>query len=423
MLPSASSVRRTAEMLGSPQTIAALRRVVTLLTAYVGTALGVVGTIYLVRAHTDTTTLAAVIAALFMIQLTAGLEPGTVRALLLGKESPADIDIHLILRTSIAKALIASPAVFAIWWFIWTDVSSPVGLAAIAPVLTTIGFITSETRSLYEARGRYARGIWSKQGSVLVGIVLTAVVCLAGGSVMLAIILSQAGRIVYLVPFLVDLSGGSRPAAVMGRSFVTLLRQRHWQPLAGISILSAVSGSLDRLVVLRFLSPDDGATYIVLFEFLSKYWLLSYVLAPIMFAKRASDNEPDPFRTWTSRALLAGGVAFVAGVCLAPAVIPVIVTKILGAAVRIDIVLPIALAIAVNAFCQLLTADLQGKGLAHRVIILQAALLAGSIPLFFGLGLMCGLQGIGIAWLVRASVEYILLRWLEHHFDTSCPRA
>lgn len=412
----ARSLGETAQAIASPRTVAVFNRVATLLVAYLSTALGIVGTIYILRGRTDGDTLAAVMAALFMIQLTAGLEPGTVRGLLLRKEKPADISVLLVVRTATAKAMVAAPAVFGVWWFVWADVPSLAWLVALAPALTAIGFITSDARSLYEAQGRYALGIWSKQGSVLVGMLLIAVVCLAGGSGMLAITLSQIGRVLFLLPFLFNLAGSSQRHEGKGRSVAMLLRQSQWQPLAGISVLSAVSGSLDRVVVLRYLSPDESATYIVLFEFISKYWLLAYLLAPIMFARRASNASPDQFRQRAGMILLLGGVGFVACAIIAPPLFPAIAAKLLGATTPNMIVVMLAVVVAINSFSQLLTADLQGFGQAHRVIVLQAALLAGSIPLFFGLGKAWGLEGVGIAWLVRTITEYTLLWWMERRF-------
>lgn len=409
------SLRLAVTALTSPLSFASINRVANLLIAYVSTAVGIIATIYLLRESTDGTTLAAAMSTLFIIQLTAGLEPGTVRGLLLRKEKPEDIPIALVLRVSTAKAIIASVAVFGIWWFLWPTAPSLLWLAAISPVITATGFITSDVRSLYEARGRYATGMWSKQGSILIGMFVLSVTCLAGGSVMLAITLSQAARVLLLLPFLSGLAPSTH-GTLTGRSVATLLRQTQWQPLAGISLLGALSGSLDRMVVLRYMPPVESAAYLVLYELITKYWLLPYLLAPIMFARRASDVAPDRFRQQSEAILIAGGIALVVSAAVAVTSFPVAIEKFLGSLVSHELVVLMAIAVAINSMAQLLTLDLQGLGRAHQVVVLQAVLLVGSIPLFFGFGLCFGLIGIGIAWLIRTITEYLILRQMDRKF-------
>lgn len=414
----ARSVANTARMLVSPRAFVALNRVATLLVAYLSTALGIVATIYVMRRYTDAQTLTATMATLFLIQLTAGLEPATVRGLLLRKIAPFDIHIPAVVRATLVKATITSPVIFGIWLFTWPNVPSLAFLALLSPIMTAIGFITSDTRSLYEARGHYTYGMWAKQGSVMLGMFLIAAISLAGGSVLLAIALSLLGRALFVIPFLVNLARETTTRDPLNDSddngLAGILRHKEWRPLAGTSILSALSGSLDRLVVLRFLSPEKSATYIVLFEFISKYWLLAYLLSPIMFARRAADTRPDQFRQISQLILIAGGVVLVAGAVLVPSLLPALATKLLGTPPPKAIITLLAIAVAINSFSMLLTSDLQGRGEAHRVIVLQVGLLAASVPLFFGLGFVWSLIGIGIAWVVRTAVEYGLLLWTDY---------
>ncbi|MBV8593715.1 MAG: hypothetical protein JOZ27_05385 [Caulobacteraceae bacterium] len=334
---------------------------------------------------------------IFITTLAAGLEPATARAAALAAPVEA-IPVRALLVASALKAIVAAPVLALVWRF--TDRAAPWSLLAWTPAVCLAGFWATDLRVLLDLKGRHAAAIWLKQGSLAGGLALFGALALARLPLWLALGAATLARIALAGWVAGALASGGGPEGPMAR----LLADRRWRDLAAVSVIAAAGGSADRILALRFLPPPVTASYVILFEVLSKFWFLPYVLAPVIFARRAAGAGGAAVSRGAWRLTALAGVAFVGAIVLVEGLAPGLVARLLGPNFGAWTVV-FAAAVAVNALTQLRVADLQGIGETRRATL---ATLAGAIvsTLVF---LFCvqrwGARGLLGAWLVKAVFE------------------
>ncbi len=374
--------------------------------AYAATALIVVASIIVLRGVVDAGTVTVVLAAHFAASLAAGLEPGTTKALMLGEARSAAPDIRAVAAASAIKAVAVTPVLAAVWWIASSRDLALGPLLCWSLPLCVIGFLTTDLRVLLDVAGRYAAAIWLKQGSLSIGILSLLACAWAGYSVSVGLAVSVAARTMWLAGgwALVrgaDRSGERTPVAPM-------LRDRHGWNFLATSVLGALGASLDRICAFRFLSPDAAAGYVLIYELLSKFWLLPYLLGPIIFARRvAGQQRAGEVRRAIGLVALAGaGLVF--ATVLAAGVFPAVAKNLLG---ELDpVVAPLfAAAVGISSVSQLLLAKAQSDGFTRQVTRTGLVTLIVSLAAFPLLTIAYGGRGVGYAWLIRATLELILL--------------
>jgi hypothetical protein len=252
-----------------------------------------------------------------------------------------------------------------------------------------------------------------KQGGLAGGVVLAGVLIGLGTPAAGAIGLSCVARLACLVPVADRVAGqdllARRAGGATGRQVWRLLSDRRWLDLAAVSVIAAASGGADRLFGLRYLPPVSYGGYYLTYELFSKFWLLPYLLSPILFARRAADSaSADPFvgAAWALTAL--AGAAFVAVTAGIVLLAPSLLRQVVGASFGLATV-GFAAAVVVNSFSQLRLAELQGARRSRRAAVATAAGAAISIPLFFVAARAFGGGGLLVAWLAKAVLELAAL--------------
>ena len=386
--------------------------------AYLAGAAAVLLTVIALRGLVPPSILRRFLGFVFIASLTAGLEPGTVKAAALGEAGVRGAGRGAYLAAGAIKGLAASPVLALLWRF--ADPGVSLATLAWTPALAVVGFCATDLRALVDLQGRYAVAIAVKQGGLAGGVVLAGVLIGLGIPVAGAVGVSCVARLAFLVPVADLVAGPSllapRVGPSTGRQVWRLLSDRRWLDLAAVSAIAAASGGADRLFGLRYLTPASYGGYYLTYELLSKFWLIPYLLSPILFARRAADSGAaagaDPFvgAAWALTAF--AGAAFVvvtAGIVL---LAPSLLRQVIGASFGLATV-GFAAAVVVNSFSQLRLADLQGARRSRRAAVATAVGAAVSIPLFFVAARTFGGGGLLLAWLVKAVLELAALtvRW------------
>jgi hypothetical protein len=379
--------------------------------AYLAAAAAVLLTVIALRGVVSPTILRRFLGFVFMASLTAGLEPGTVKGAALGEAGVRGASRGAYLAAGAIKGLAASPILALLWRF--ADPGVSLATLAWTPALAVAGFCATDLRALVDLQGRYAVAIAVKQGGLAGGVVLAGVLIGLGTPAAGAIGLSCVARLACLVPVADRVAGqdllARRAGGATGRQVWRLLSDRRWLDLAAVSVIAAASGGADRLFGLRYLPPVSYGGYYLTYELFSKFWLLPYLLSPILFARRAADSaSADPFvgAAWALTAL--AGAAFVAVTAGIVLLAPSLLRQVVGASFGLATV-GFAAAVVVNSFSQLRLAELQGARRSRRAAVATAAGAAISIPLFFVAARAFGGGGLLVAWLAKAVLELAAL--------------
>ncbi len=370
---------------------------------YVVTALVVAGVIFAMRRVGAPALLQSVLSVFLIASLSAGLEPGTVKAEVLGGglDRLRSRGLGPLLATGALKALVASIPLALIWRLADPKMALPV--LAWTPLIVVAGFVATELRALFDVEGRYALAIGLKQGSLAGGLALLAVLLMAGVPLFWAVGLSSVARITLAAAF--AWSQRQDAHVDLAASVTALLRDPRWLELAGASAIAALGGSIDRILGLRFLPAAQYNAYFLAYEVLCRFWLITYLINPILFARRAAGQPTATFIRAAWGLVAVAGIGFIAVVALALMVAPALIARLLGADFGWGI-LALTVAIVITAFTQLRMAELQGVGATRRAALLIGLCAVISASVTFVMIRALGAAGLLWGWLVKAALEF-----------------
>src|SRR5205085_3902962 len=112
---------------------------------------------------------------------------------------------------------------------------------------------------------------------------------------------------------------------------------------------------------LRLLPPADYSAYYLSYELFTKFWLIPYLLSPILFARRATGERDGAFARGAWLLTAAAGGAFLAAEAAVLRFVPALLGGLIGASFG-TATLGFAAAVVVGSFVQLRVAQLQGAG-------------------------------------------------------------
>jgi hypothetical protein len=363
--------------------------------AYLATALAVLAVVVILRRSVSSDVLRAVLGFYFISALTAGLEPATVKGSVLAS-GRAPEDLVGVLAAGAVKGLAVAPIVALVWWF--ADPRTPLCVIMLSPLPTVAGFWVTDLRVVLDLRGRHASAVWLKQGSLAAGFVLFAVMVGAGVPLFWAALVSSLARLA--PPALIALRYNWGRWSVGG-----FLRDSRWPELAAVSAVAAAGGSVDRVLALRYLPASAYAGYLLVYELFSRFWLIPYLVAPILFARLAAG---DASRALISRAWFATSVMGALFVCAVTGVslsTPAVAERLFGVPFGPPVI-AFAAAVTVGALTQLQIAQMQGTGAVRRALLVTAfGTLVSGVAFFAGVRAL-GLPGLYWAWLAKSTVEF-----------------
>jgi hypothetical protein len=370
-------------------------RAVVVAGAYLATALAVLAVVLILRGRVSQEMLRAVLGFYFVSALAAGLEPATVKAAVLASGRAPD-NLAAVLGASAVKGVAAAPILAVVWWF--ADPRASVYMLMLSPLAAVAGFWATDLRVVLDLRGRYAAAIWLKQGSLAGGFVLLAIMIGTGVPLFWAALASSLARLA--APAMVVLRYD------LGRWRIgAFLRDARWPEIAAISAVAAAGGSFDRVLALRYLPASTYAAYLIVYELFSRFWLIPYLVAPILFARIAAGGASRALITRAGVATAIMGSLFVCAVAGVSLWAPTLAARTFGIPFAPPVI-AFAAAVAVAALTQLRIAQMQGSGAVRRALLVTTFGTVVSAGAFFAGVRTMGLPGLYWAWLVKSVIEF-----------------
>ncbi len=384
-----------------------VRRGGPVLFAYLTTSLVLVVVIALLSRALGPDRVQAVLLYVFIATLAAGIEPGTAKAALIRHRNAEGIFAMTgaMYRVSVVKAVVLSPLFAGVWWLSQHQPAAPPEGIWLTPLVVSLGFVATDLRVALDARGRHAAAIWLKQGSLMLAIAVAAAVHAAGADLTLAIGIACVARLLWTAAFVC--AAGTPVIDKTAPPISLAIRDKAWRDLLLASVLGAVAGSVDRFVAFRMLSPEQANAYVLVYEILTKFWLLPYLMVPIIFVSSRRDAQSHRFVKMSYLLIGFAAVPFLLFAAALP-LLPLAVMR--AAAFDASTILVFAAAVVVNSFSMLMSGQLQGAGNTRGATISTTGGLmvaAVAFPLFVH---FLGIAGIFWAWLVKSSLECALFR-------------
>jgi hypothetical protein len=350
------------------------------------------------------------LSVVFVSTLVSGLEPGTAKAATVNFSTkwPPKAMAGLF-WASCAKALIASPVLGLLW-----RVSAPTVPWVVLgwlPLIVLTGFVATDFRVLLDVRGEHSAAIWLKQGPIAAGFATLATLLLAGQGIGAAVACSTLLRLVLTLVLLAwrleELPFEITRAAWLNAK--AMLRDSRWPHFALVSALAALSGSLDRFVALRTLSATDYNLYFIVFEVLSKFWLLAYLAGPVVFARRATGTLSKQTMALVHLGIWCVGLVYLFAISVFYAWWPSEAHAWIGdPGPGLPALLALGGAIVISSSAQLNLIDIQARGGRWMASGLTGASLVAAGVLFSLCSHRWGFAGLLWAWLAKSTIELVL---------------
>jgi hypothetical protein len=367
--------------------------------AYIVSGLVAVGSVYLARHTLGPATLRAFLSYLVIVNISAGLEPGTSKAHAVAHGADAPFPVRQITLASLTKALIASGPIALLWSLSDPTLSWP--SLALTPLICAVGFVATDLRVRLDLEQRHGLAVGLKQGSTATGVLVAAVMMALGAPVFASMLVATGVRVLFILGPL----RAPPPGAARGLDMRGLITATPWQALAGASVLAAAGGSMDRLIAVRVVNASDLSSYYLIFEILSKFWLLPYLMTPILFAHRVARLRDVRFERIAFALIGLAGAAFLGGLVLLTVFDPSLSRGFTGR--NLDLAtLALAGAIVLSSFTQLINTQQQAAGRGRRVIWVLVTSLGVGFLVFMWAAPRYGVEGLMWAWLVRMTIEF-----------------
>jgi len=359
------------------------------------------------RRSVSTHDLRALLGFIFISSTVAGLEPGTVKAAALQPRGAMDRPRASVVLASALKAVVVAPFVGLVWRF--AEPQTPWSVVSWLPLVCVAGFTVTDLRVLLDLQGRHAAALGLKQGLSAGAHALAALLLILGLPIAAAIGVSTLVRLAAVAAAAMRLGVGvAAPPSVVWREARAMLGDPRWLDFAATSALGSVSGSADRIIGLRYLPAADYSAYYLTFESLSRFWLIPFLLAPIVFARRVGGQASRRLVAGARMVTAVAGIALIIGVFSVFAFAPSLIASLVGARLMLP-TLALSVAVVLGSFAQLRMTQLQAAGWSRMVLIVTIVTGAVSAVAFLIAALKYGAAGLMYAWVVRSAFELAFL--------------
>lgn len=387
-------------------------RFIALITAYTVTAVILVASLAYAERNLSQASLSIFLSLVFLTSLTSGIELGTAKHVLhLDHDFASSGNPSLSFLTYTAQLGIASSFPIAFLWHLQGHITSNPATLLLSTALVAIpGYLSTELKVFLDARGLFFRGILVKQAGLCFAY-LTYIFCFAHNSgITAAAIIACFARtglglciLASAIPML------SVKLLADPKRYFSLPSIRPVMKFMLASIFTCISGSVDRVVALNVLDPLAASSYFAIFELLSKFWLLPYVISPIIYSKVATKNpSTSRYLGGTSIFIAASGLLYIVTTILIRSALPL--ARLPVPNVDVLAIGFMSTAMVISSFTQIYLTYCQALG-KHRVVLSTIAVSMAASCLFFPLCYyLSGLNGFYAAWLLKSTSEILSLR-------------
>lgn len=397
-----------APYLSSYLDLSKIRQGVNLIFAYLTTAIFLTGAILFLKDGFPPETLKIVLAYIFISGVASGIEPGTAKILLIKAKQSSGLfyfSFKWLLIASILKSVLATPFIALMWLSLQAGGLDAFEIFFYSLVSLIVGFLTTELRVVFDSNERFATAIWLKQGSLSVGFMVIALALWIGISIEFAIALSLSMRFIWALIFHIVNSIYFQASLFKLRDFRREFFDFGWVDLGLVSILAAIGGSIDRIVALRYLNLNDASEYFIIYEILSKFWIIAYLFSPIVFVKSARGVEALNLIKVIVLGTIFLGILYVSMIFSVLNFWPYLVHKISNGVSSVFGITCFSISMVITSISIIISAYLQGIGKARVALIISFIGMCITGVVFYAFTLYAGILGLYFSWLVKGLIE------------------
>ena len=397
-------------------------RFLSLISAYSATASILVASLAYASKHLSSTTLSIFLSLVFLTSLTSGLEIGTAKHVLHSDHNlPFARSPNLSFIAEAAKIGVITSVPIAIILHLQGNIpAKPATLLLVAVLVAVPGYLSTELKVFLDARGFHLRGILIKQAGLCLAYI-SYIICFAfADRIEYASLVACVLRMLLILAVLsTAIDGLSIRCLADSQSFFSSSSSLSIMKFMVASIFTCLSGSVDRIIALNVLSPLSASSYFAVFEVLSKFWLLPYIISPIVYSKTATNKAITGYLRDASFLIAVTGLLYIFSSVVASAALRHLIP--LPRIQTLSIFL-MTTAIVISSFTQVFLSYVQALG-KHRIVLSTISISMLSSCIFFPLCYyMFGLSGFYLAWLVKSTAEILFLFFcflLPFHFAKS----
>lgn len=369
--------------------------------AYLMTAVVTISTMYLLNIYLDSE-LKFFLGYYLVLGISIGIEPGYVKSELANTRNLSNISHASIFLNTLLPTIVSIPVLAVLAYILSQDFEQSLGLLINIPVLLLVGLLSNNYRHIFMYLGKNSLAVLIKQINLIIG------VAVVGGGQFLGFELSESIAISILLRVVFTFAAVRLLPIPFHRNLnrPTIFNKSSWWHFWSFSVTGSVRGSIDRIVILYLVQDEIAITYFLVYEILSRFWIFPYILSPILFAKVVVSAQ-SKFLTNSIVSIALYGFIFLFAIIII--IINDLHLTFLNTDVGVALILYMAIAVVLISFSMLITSFLQAVGMAFNISMASVFFLLSSFLIFLVLIQRYGLLGIGLAWLVSALLELIVL--------------
>jgi len=375
--------------------------------AYALSALALIGALAIFSSENSEVSPQVITNFVLIVSLVGGFELGLVKSCLinLNETKSRSFDIAILVAKVSSKALI--PTVFI--FLVWNNLTTELGVLQrfiFSYCLCLIGILSSELRVIFDNIGLYSSGIWTKQAGLAIGVFTFLGAIYFGLEPTVAFVAYCLARTFWLALQFY------RYTKIAVRKELILFRDTElfgWRSIFSLSVLAVFSGNIDRILASYYLDPVTAINYFLIYEIFTKYWLVNYLINPIIFVRYAAGSDGLISILSLLKVLGTISIISVGTLTLFVSYNPNFFNSVFNISIGNPYIVAFFMAIAINSVTQSLSAVLQSRGYAEYLvkITIIVTLIMGISSIFAIMEF--GVNGLLVTWLIKSLFEAALV--------------
>lgn len=340
---------------------------------------------------------------ILLVTLAGGFELGLVKSTLINLGNSRNRffnKLSLISKVSV-RAIIPSIIVFILWSFLNNDIYFLLKII-FSYCLCIIGILSSELRVIFNNNGNHSTAVWTKQGGITLGVLTFVISISLGYDDVISLGMYFLVRTLYLILlfYRLDKIKHSDKEIVFDKNYIS-----GWKNIFGLSLLAVISGNIDRVLISYFLDPIVVLNYFLIYEILTKYWLIAVIVNPIIFVQYAGGGN----------GILSGiGIIKILGIISTISILtfiifvnlyPVFFNNILNISIKNLFIILFFIAIVINCVTQIVSTLLLSRGYARSLLIISIIVTLVITPILVYAIIHFGINGLLVTWLIKSCFE------------------
>ncbi len=381
-----------------------IARISNIVFAYLVSAIVVIASLYVIKLSPELNSQTELMVFVLIVSMISGIELGIVKSVLAfsnTSEKYLSFDLNKLIKLSFLRVIPVSFGISLLWFFL-DNKSSIIEMYIFSLLLSFIAVASSEVRVIFDHFGKHSKAVWAKQGGLSLGMFCFASGMLLGMSFHVSVIAYVVVRSAWILFQFKNIQKFNlKQKQIKFNSKET----GQWVGFHGVSILSMVSGNLDRILVSYFLIANEVLDYFLIYEIFTKYWLIAYLANPILFTylTKSKDNfkKIRSVFFWLSIFSLLSVFVFWIFIVFFPNGF----SDIFKIQVKVDYIFMFLIAIVVNSITQSIITVIQAKGESRKVFLINILITLLMVFIFILMASESGLVGVILAWLIKSFIE------------------